>query len=300
MRSLLFSICICFFSCRPEQAQHAAKKTEADSATHTVTDDLGRKVKLPVKLRRILSLAPSMTEMLFALVPDSQIVGRTQNCNFPEAVLQKPVVNTYPLDLEAMLKVRPQAVFTVEGMTSLESANRIEELGVPVYYQKYETVADIFDRLLDLGKLLNQEAQAKALTDSLIAQLKAISRSPKAEAKPRVLAVTWLDPIFVYGRNTLLTDELRLAGAENAVTELFENPYPPVTREYVLKLNPDAIMGRSFEHMDSSFFRLYPELKKTKAYLDKRIFEVNDDLLSRPSPRVVETIRILHRELHEK
>jgi iron complex transport system substrate-binding protein len=112
------------------------------------------------------------------------------------------------------------------------------------------------------------------------------------------LAITWTDPIYVYGRNTLFTDKLEWIGAENALTQTFAQPYPALTREYILKLNPDIIIGGSFEKMETTFFNLYPELRQVKAYREKKIFAVDDDLMARPGPRVVDSIRELNDLIH--
>ncbi len=113
-----------------------------------------------------------------------------------------------------------------------------------------------------------------------------------------MLCITWQDPIYVYGRNTILTDKLRLAGAENAVDSVFSAPFPALSREYILKINPDIILGGSFEKLDSTFFSRYPELKKTNAYRNRRVYAVTDDLNSRPSPRVVEAVAELLYLIH--
>ncbi|MDX5348863.1 MAG: helical backbone metal receptor, partial [Hymenobacteraceae bacterium] len=251
------------------------------------------KLNVPAQPQRVMALAPSMTEMLFAVCDTATIVARTQNCNHPKAALAKPVVNNYPMDYEQLLLQKPDIVFTVDGITPQDVAARLEELGVPVYYQKYETLDDIFTGLEEIGKIMDREQQAKQLTDSLRKELQQLQAQPKPATAPTVLAITWPDPIHVYGKNTLLTEKLKLIGAENAMQEDLQNPYPPVTREYVLKLNPDVILGQSFEKMDENFFSLYPELKQIKAYQTKQIYEPTDDLMSRPSPRVVESVKEL-------
>ncbi len=260
----------------------------------TVTDDLGRNLKIPRYPKRVMALAPSTTEMLFAVCDESQIIARTQNCDFPAPAKKKPVVNNYPMDYETLVKLKPDLIFTVHGITSPEVAARIQELGIPVYFQKFEKVDDIFDRLQDIGRIVHRDAYALFYSDSLQRQLKAMTiRKARAATKPRVLAITWNDPIYVYGRNTIFTDKLWLIGADNAVPEVMAQPYPALTREYILKINPDIIIGGTFGKMDSTFFKQYPELKRVTAYQTQRIYAATDDLMSRPSPRVVESVREL-------
>ncbi|MBT9391539.1 ABC transporter substrate-binding protein [Hymenobacter sp. NST-14] len=280
-------------ACRPDAP--ATTAAPAAAAPQHLRDDLGRALTVPAQPRRIMALAPSMTEMLYAVADTATIVARTQVCDFPAAARRKPVVNSYPLDLERLLALRPDVVFTTAGITSEADAQRLQELGIPVYFQQYERVDDILRGLTDLGRILGRGPAARRLTDSLRAELRALQKLPTPRPAPAVLALTWTDPIYVYGRNTLFTDQIRLAGGRNAVEEKFAQPYPALTREYILRLNPDVVLGGSFGKLDSTFFRLYPELKRIRAYPARRVYATTDNLMARPGPRVVETVRELRR-----
>lgn len=259
-------------------------------------DDLGREIRLNGQPRRVMALAPSMTEMLFAVLDTSIIVGRTQNDNYPAAALAKPVVNNYPMDYEQLLRLKPDLIFTVDGITPLDVAARLEELGIPVYYQKYESVEDIFMALEDIGRIMGREEQASQLTDSLRREVAQIAERHQGKAQPlRVLGLAGYDPIYVYGHSTVISDKLRILGAENAVSETFD----PLTREYLLKSNPDVILGGTPQELEESFFSIYPELRKINAYKNQRLYAPTNDLMARPSPRVVESIRELEDFLYE-
>lgn len=280
------------------QSPETAQTQQAAPKPLTVRDDLGRTVTFKAPPRRIMALAASMTEMLYAVADTSTIVGRTQVCDYPAAALRKPVVNSYPLDFETLVGLHPDVVFTVEGITSPTDAARLQQLGIPVYYQRYQKATDVLRGLNDLGRLLGREAQAKQLTDSLTRELQQLSADTATGLRPRALAIISSDPIYAFGRNTIFTDKIRLAGGQNALAEDFPQPYPSLTREYILKLNPDVIIGGRFGKMDSTFFRMYPELRRTTAYRTRRVFPVTGDLMDRPSPRVVESVRELRRLLH--
>ncbi|SFQ71324.1 ABC transporter substrate-binding protein [Hymenobacter arizonensis] len=268
------------------------------AATVAVTDGLGRTLNLPANPRRVMALAPSMTEMLYAIADTATIVARVPQDNYPAIVRQKPVVNNYPIDMEKLVLLHPDIVFTVEGITSVDDAQRLQELGISVYYQRFRKVEDVFTGIEDMGRLLGRQPQAKHLADSLRLELKALSASPTpATTAPKVLAITWQDPIYCYGQNTLFTDEIRLAGGQNAVTETFSQPYPALTREYILKLNPDVLLGGSFGKLDSTFFKNYPELRRIRAYQTRRVYPITGNLMERPGPRVVEAVRELQKLL---
>ena len=282
-------LCLILWACE------GRRKQNPEAGFVTVTDDLGRSLQVPRQPRRVMGLAPSATEMLFAVADKQQIIGRSQACNYPAGAKDKPVVNTYPMDYEQLVMLQPDLVITVEGITSLETAAKLAELHIPVYFQRFERVEDVLTGLEDLGRLLDRPQRARQVSDSLRAALSLLQDKPAGAGarKPRVLAITWTDPIYVYGRNTLLTDKLQWIGAENALTETFAQPYPALTREYILKLDPDIILGGTFEKMERTFFNLYPELRQVKAYRDKKIFAVDDVLMTRPGPRVVDSIREL-------
>ena len=272
--------------CQPE------KPKETRLATHT--DGLGRQVHFRSNPTRILGLSPAITEMLFALVPDSHIVGVASRSTYPaDLIAGKPVVEIYPLNIESVLALKPQIIFTEEGMTTAADAAQLEKLGIPVYHFRYRKVADILAAMDSLHAWLPQKAGAEKLLDSLrqgLSEYEAYSANIPTKSKPKMLAITWVDPIFAYGFETWMTDKMRLAGGQNALNQALDKPYPTLQRETVLKLNPDILFGGSFEKMDTSFFRLYPELKNIKAYKTQKVFELNDDLVSRPSPRFLEGI----------
>ena len=284
---LLSLLLLGLLACQPEN------KPASPAATVQVHDDLGRVLTLPARPRRVLALAPSLTEMLYAVADTATIIARTQADDYPAAALRKPLVTSYPLDLERLVALRPDVVFTIEGMTPPATAARLGELGIPVYYQKYRRVADVLRGINDLGRLLGRPAQARHLTDSLQAQLNQLATAPTAAARPTVLALASADPIYVYGQNTLFTDEIRLAGGQNAVRDTFPQPFPALTREYILKLSPEVVLGGRFGKLDSTFFKNNSELRRTRAYQARRVYATTPNLLQRPSPRIVEAVREL-------
>ncbi|WBO82962.1 ABC transporter substrate-binding protein [Hymenobacter yonginensis] len=283
------------------QSDPPATTTAPPAAPQQLRDDLGRPLQVAAHPRRIMALAASSTEMLYAVADTATIVARTQVCDYPAAALRKPVVSSYPLDMEKLVALHPDVVFTVEGITSQEDAARLASFGIPVYYQRFTTVEDVFRGLQDIGRILGRQPQARRLTDSLRRELRAVAAATQPRQKPpRVLAITWQDPIYAYGQNTLFTDKIRLAGGQNAVVEQFAQPYPALTREYILKLNPDVLIGGSFGKLDSTFFRNYPELKRIRAYQQRRVYGITGSLMERPGPRVVESVRELQRLLKGK
>lgn len=263
-----------------------------------VKDDLGREVHLKKEINRIMPLSSSLTEMLYLICDDAQIVGRTHNCNYPVQVLTKPVVNNYPIDYEKLLLLKPDLVVAKDGIISMDEALKIQDMGIPVYFQHYGKVADIFSGLKKLGKILNREERAVKAADSLQALLANIEKSVADLPKPKVLMIISNDKIFVYGKDSYGSDMVSKAGGVNALDTIFNNPFPQITSEYIIHVNPDIIIGAEQVELGGAFFTLYPELKKTDAFKKNRIYTIPEDLISRPGPRVIQGIDSLKKIIH--
>ena len=282
---IMFAAVLCGPACEPD-------KTPAKGQALLFTDDLGTKMRLKPGEGKVMGLCPSLTEMLYAVVPDSQICAVTDVCNYPARVAQKTRLKVFPLDIEGVLMLKPALVFTEEGITAPENAEKLRSLGIPVYYQRYNTVADVIERIRDIGSLTDCHLRANHLADSLSQEEAELRQAAnRVTNKPKVLVLTWKNPIYAHGYNTLMTDKLALAGATNVLNSKLGKMYPELSREYLLKLDPDIIFGGTFAEMERDFFTLYPELKKLKAYRLRRIFPLTDDLASRPGPRVLEGVR---------
>lgn len=238
-----------------------------------------------------MSFSPALTEVLFAVCHDSQIVAVSPVCNFPSGVKNKPIVANYPVDQEAVLQVAPDLIFTEEGITPLDVAEQLKSIGYPVCFQRYTSVIDLLNKIDTIGTWLGNGQKARRLTDSLRKEIAILENLPFVGDTAKALVITWKQPIFAHGKNTLTTDKLRLAGGKNAVDQVFDKIYPELTREYILAVNPDVLFGGTFNEMDSTFFSLYPELKAINAYKNRHIYALTDDLSSRPSPRVLESVK---------
>jgi iron complex transport system substrate-binding protein len=260
-----------------------------------IRDKHGNEVLITGKSLQVMGLSPAITEMLFALLPDSNIAAVTPHCNFPvDGVKQKPVIQVMPLDFEAILKIRPSLVLTEEGITSEADFHRLKSLSVPVLMFSYREIQDITDAMDSIRVWTGSGKRAALVCNSLrnrLKKLKIQSAAIKAAERPRILALTWTNPIFAYGAETWMSEKMWLAGGQNALDKKLEKPYPMLEREQVLALDPDVIFGGSFGKMDSTFFTIYPELKRTKAYKNKKIYQLNDDLASRPGPRFEEGVK---------
>lgn len=261
-----------------------------------VKDDLGRKIYVKEHPSRVMALSSSLTEMLYVVCPDSQIIARTQNCNYPPQVLSKPVVNNYPIDYEKILLLKPDIIFAKEGIISLEEAARIEALGIPFYFQRYDHLKDIYEGLEEIGEVLGRKEQGTQAADSIRRSVEALTASVQHLGKPSVLFVISLDKIYVFGKDSYVSDVIAAAGGKNAMDKVFNNPFPQITSEYIMKLNPDVIVGP--RGINETFATMYPELKHVAAVKSGRVYPFSGDLISRPGPRIGLAVEQLIRLLH--
>ena len=279
---LLFTLLFSLVSC-----ENGNKIKEQN--TRILRDQSGNTALVKKGPLRVMALSPAISEMLFALLPDSSIAAVTPHCNFPpDRIKGKQVVNVMPLDFEAIVKLKPDLVLTEEGITSVADFHRLKDLNIPVLMFSYRKIRDITDAMDSIRVWTEAGEKAVLVCDSLrnlLDKLEKKSSAISAGEMPRMLALTWTNPIFAYGAETWMSEKMWLAGGKNALDQKLEKAYPMLEREQVLALDPDIIFGGSFGKMDSTFFSIYPELKRIKAYKNKKIYPLNDDLASRPGPR---------------
>ena len=243
---------------------------------------------------RILSLAPSITELLFHIGAESQIVGRTDRCNFPSSVQTIPSVGSlFPPNLEAILRVKPDIVMMTSG--NLQLKEKLRALGIPVYVTQTQTVRGIANQIEQLGMLTNRETAAVAKAKQFEAMLTSISQE-SSTARPKVYWEIWSTPQMSAGKSSFVNDIIRIAGGENIFADRKES-WPTVTSESIVRRQPKVIFTVDREGM----------ISKRKAWLrmmkidDSRVIQIDRaDILHRPTTRVIKGVRWVASILREK
>ena len=254
----------------------------------SVTDDLGRAVRIEGAPARIVSLAPSLTEMLFALGAGARVAGVTSYCDFPAQAKQKPVVgDLLTPDIERIVSLRPDLVLiSVEG-NSQRTFTVLEQLGVRIFVSNPRDVAGVFKSLRDIGTLIGAGDRASALVDSLQrAETQLLKGRPAGT--PSVLMLLSLQPLMAAGGNTFINEVITLAGGRNAAGALSGN-YPTLNREILLRLDPDLIlypddMGVDETQLGDGF----PEWRQLGAMQRGAMYRIDADRFLRPGPRLFE------------
>ncbi|WP_299248086.1 helical backbone metal receptor [uncultured Cytophaga sp.] len=247
--------------------------------THIVVDDMGRKIDLPISPTRIISLTPSISELLYTFIDSSRIVGRSAWCDYPEGIKTKPVINSYPVDIEALVRLKPDLILVKKGMISIQDLEKLEQLHQTVFVQEYDLMKDIRKSATTLVQLTKGDTLQ---LNQWLVRLKNNSSAIKNTKK--FLAITSVNPVYVYGKKTFLSELAEFAGGENCV-QLIDNPYPTIDVEYMLRSNPEVYIFDS-EAQKALFFETYPILKKTIGFQESKLYVIDASVMSRPGIRL--------------
>lgn len=283
------------------RAQEAAK-TDSSPATKIVTDEAGRRVTVPVNVRRVVSLAPNLTETVYALGLADKLAGDTSYCDTPEAAKEKPHVGA-PVNpnLEAIVALHPDLVLAT-AINRQETVDALARLGIPAYYTDPRTVSGMLETTTLLGDLLGAREQAATLVRELQDTLDALQPQLRERPPAHVFFVVWEDPPISIGQNTFIADALRWAGAESVI--IAKQDWPQVSMEEIVRLRPEYIVlisnhsadgGDAAKQIDD--LRVRAAWNALEAVKLGRVV-VADEEIMRPSPGLVGAIVTLAHDLH--
>ena len=264
-----------------------------------VVDETGRRVEVPARVERIVTLAPNLTEIVFALGLEEKLVGVTSHCDFPAAARSKPQVgDVVNPSLEKILELKPDVVFGSTAGNRRETVEALERLGVPLYGVEARSVEGIFVSIRDIAELAGAPRAGAELAGRLEARLAALGVHTAAGPAPRVLFAIWMEPLVTIGNDTFLNDVLARAGAESVTADLGES-WPRLSVEEVIRRDPDYLILPRTHSLQASFERLVQEepWRRLRAVRENRIVWLDDAVL-RPGPRIVDAIEELARALH--
>lgn len=254
--------------------------------TRPVMDDLGRRVQIPEKIERVISLAPSLTEMIFALGAGDKLVGVTTFCNYPsEADQIRKVSDTQTPNIESVIALRPQVVF-VSTASQLETFTKIlESQNIAVFVTGPNGLDDIYKSIAALGDVLGTSERANEVINNMQKRVEKVESLVNGLGRPKVFVQIDKNSLYTIGRDSFITDIVARAGGVSATANLATG-YPKLSKETALALNPDVIiLSESNDNREpNEVFRNSPAVK------NKRVYSVNADLLSRPGPRIVDAL----------
>ncbi|HZU82232.1 MAG TPA: helical backbone metal receptor [Polyangiaceae bacterium] len=247
---------------------------------------------------RVVSLAPSMTEALFAIGAGDRVVGRSRFCDYPPEARALPVVGDLEPDLEAIVALHPDLVVGLNGLSSDRLAEQLAARGVASWFVDTSSLAAIDSAIVELGERCGHAQQARALTGSLDARERAIERAVAGEPRPRVLLVVSLEPVVAAGPRSFADELIAHAGGQNVVTA--GGPWPTLGFETIARLDPDVVLDATAVGSDQPS-RITPGAAGwagVGAVRRGRVVAVRDERVLRAGPRIADGLAALARVLH--
>ena len=264
-----------------------------------VRDMVGRAVSVPERPARVISLAPSLTETIFALGAAERLIGVTRYCDFPdEARAKARVGGVADPNFEVILSLRPDLVLATTEGNRLEDVRALERLEIPVYVVRPLDFASVLDSIGRVGELLGRRDAARQLVAEMRRGAAAVAQALEGAARRRVLYVLWGRPLIVPGRDTLITDLIGRAGGDS-VSAGEPLAYPRFSVEEAVARQPDLVVVA--QHATASLaggLRAWPQLGLLPAVREGRVYRIDGDLTHRPGPRILEGLRTLARLIH--
>jgi iron complex transport system substrate-binding protein len=263
----------------------------------SANDDLGTLVTLAKPARRIVALAPNAVELLFAVGAGKQVVGVPTQTDYPPEATKLPKVGGFmTLDEEAILVKRPDLIVLAHGNPK-PFIERLRARKIPVFVLHPQKVKDILAAMKSLGKLTGHTKEAEVVLLRFAKELGTITWRVRERPLVRTALLVWDDPLTLAGGGAYLNDALRLVGATNIAADL-PKPYPTMDPEQFAVRNPEAILFAVHDAAKVKNAAERPGVRSSAAVKSGRVYHLDDNLLLRPGPRLVQGLRAMAEALH--
>jgi iron complex transport system substrate-binding protein len=288
--------------------------TEAPAATEApaseqiyFSDSMGNEVILAGVSQRIVSLAPSVTESLFAIGAGGQVVGRTDYCDYPEEAKALPSIGGFSaesISLETIISLEPDLVIGGSEYQT-ELIKPLQDAGIPVFISQPSSLAEIADSLTLFGKVTGHESEAAAAVAEMQSRIDAVTSAVSAvpaDQRPTVFYEVWHEPLMSSNGKTVVGELIDLAGGVNIFADL-PDEYPTVSVEQIVESDPQFIIGPSShgDQMTAEVIGKREGWSSLSAVKNNAIYIVDANIVSHASPRIVIALedfaKILHPDL---
>ena len=265
-----------------------------------VTDQLGRKIRVPDNPKRVISLAPSITEIIFAIKQEKRLVAATRFSDYPEQAKLLPKVGSYvQLDLERIISLTPDLCIAVKDGNPIDIILRIESFGIPVFAVDPQNFKAIIRTIHEIGMILNAPKKNLEIAKQMEHRMLTIkSKTSKLKKKPRVFFQIGISPIVSVGTKTFIHELITIAGGTNITSGTI--PYPRLTKEEIISLSPEIFIITSMARQ-----AVFQEIKKEwqqwtniPAIRNNRIHLVDSSLFDRAAPRLADGMELLFQLIH--
>jgi iron complex transport system substrate-binding protein len=268
------------------------------NGSREVTDQAGRKIRIPARIDRLVSLAPNLTEIVYAVGAGPRLVGDTTFCNYPaEAKNVTKVGDTMQPSIERILALQPQLVL-VSTASQLETfTDELNKHQIAVYVTDPHDLEGVFHSIETIGELLNEPATAANLIKQLRARAEKIEHAVSGFPRVSVFFQLSSQPLYTAGRTSFVTNLIERAGGRSVTSDVNE-AWPRLSDEAALASRPEAIIMLSGAMGPTADNKVAPALRNSPAVQDNRVYVIDGDLLTRPGPRLVDGLDQLAHALH--
>ena len=262
-----------------------------------ITDDLGKALTLNAAPQKIVSLAPSVTEILFAIGAGSRVVGVQDFSTYPPEAASLPKVGGFPLNYELIASLQPDLCIGAD-ITSADDIAKLEGLGVKVMVVNRTDLEGIFTNVELVGKAVGAEKAANELAASLRAELKALQeRLKSATTRPRVF-VELDETLYTVAPGSFIHPLIEMAGGANIAADS-TNPYPQFSAEQVIAKDPEVILLTDAAYgVTADQVKARPGWDKIAAVKNGAVYPMDGDIISRPGPRILDGLKALAALIH--
>jgi iron complex transport system substrate-binding protein len=269
----------------------------ATSASRVIRDELGRDIAVPDHPHRLICLAPSITDTVYALGRGADIVGITDYTKYPPEAKQKPSVGgVINPSLEKLVSLKPDLVLAIGDLNSSDLVRSIERLGIPVFVIYPHGVEGIYHSIGSIGIAINQEAQASALVARLQGREQAVRQRVAGKKAPTVLFLVWTDPIITAGRGAFITELIDIAGGKSVSDDL-PNQWPRVSFEAIIARQPEYLLLVRGSPSSLETLRQQAAWRRLGAVKKGKVFYA-DDRIDFPSPLAFDALEDLAKQFH--
>lgn len=272
--------------------------SQSSTAGREIIDDAGRRVSLPARVDRVISLAPNLTEIVFAVGGGDRLVGNTTYCDYPaEAKAIAKVGDSLQPSLERIIGLRPQVVLISTASQLEVFTQQLNSQNIAVFVTDPHDLEGIFRSIEQVGQILGQTDQASRLVKKLRERTSAVEQAIQHTQPVRVFYQVSAEPLYTVGKDAFVTDLIRRAGAVSVTAEV-PGAWPRYSNESALAAGPEAIILPTGGSMGASNSAVAEALRNSPAALAGRVYKINDDYLARPGPRLVDGLEAMARALH--
>jgi iron complex transport system substrate-binding protein len=267
-------------------------------AAHAVTvkDDAGNSVTLAKPAQRIISMAPHITELLFAAGGGDRVAGVMNYSDYPEAAKRLPLVGSdAQIDMERVLALRPDLLVVWKTGNTARQLEQLKSLGIPIFYSDPHKLDQVASSLTRLGQLMGTEALAQSAAQDYRQKIARLSSTYARRPTVRVFYQIWEKPVFTLNGDHIASDAMRVCGGQNVFAAL-KVPAPTVSTEAVLQANPEAIVGGE-KHDAESGINIWKQYKGMAAVRRGNLFMLDSELLVRATPRIADGVAVLCEKL---